>query len=106
MGAALGLILSIVGALASAAPAVEKMAVERHDKEVQSAFNREVDLYRRFTAKKQTIFRTQTQIEIQRLSWQMPRRARNFIPPLMSARRQFEIDLSSALVNNELEPKD
>ena len=106
MGSALGVILSIVGFLASEAPAVERMAAARHDAEVQAAFNREVDLYRRYTAKKQSIFRTQTQIEIQRLSWKMPRRAQNFIPPLMSARRRFEIDLSSAFINNELEPKD
>jgi hypothetical protein len=106
MGAALGIIISIVGALASGAPMVEKMAVARHDKELQAAFNREVGLYRQYTIKKQRAYRTLTQIEIQRLSWQMPRRAQNFIPPLMSARRRFEIDLSSALVDNELEPKD
>ena len=106
MGAALGLILSIVGALASGAPTVEKMIVTRRNTEVQAAFKREVDLYRRYTAKKQSVPRTLTQIEIQRLSWQMPRRAQNFIPPLMSARRRFEIDLSSALVNNELEPRE
>ena len=51
MGGAVGIVLSILGALSSALPAIEGDMAARQNREVQAAIHREVDLSRRLPPK-------------------------------------------------------
>ncbi|HXY59694.1 MAG TPA: hypothetical protein VEH76_14075 [Methylocystis sp.] len=96
MGQLLGVILTVFGALASEVPRAEQ-------RETLARFGRLASLHKEFTLKHDKRAALQTRLAITQLSWRMPARARRMAPPLFSARTAWQIDMSVALIQRELE---
>ena len=99
MGGAVGIVLSILGALSSALPAIEGDMAARQNREVQAAIHREVDLSRRLPPKS----RMNAKLAALRLSWRLPPHQSVFAKPMLSARTQWQRDLSDGLFDREFE---
>lgn len=102
-GAAITVVLAILGAAPPAAPQVLHYLAHRQNEAIRQAFDREIALYKQFLVSGDKKDRLQVRLALTKLSWQMDPSARALIPPIFSATRQFDVDLVAALVDKELE---